>query len=119
MSDFPPIDELVGALMEDSNPQVRAEAARLIGEMAQTLNDEDREFAKQALNRAMTDPDPMVLMTVMNALGQLPTATIDDHDDDEEEDDTPLVKAEACAVCGKPLALTDPDTCQYDDCPYR
>lgn len=116
--DFPPLDELVEALMEDGDSRIRAEAARLIGEMSHTLNGDDREFAKQALNRAMTDPDPMVLMAVMNAIGQFPSAPIEDEPD-IEEDDTPLIKAEACAVCGKPIALADPDTCQYDKCPYR
>lgn len=110
--DFPSMDELVEALMEDSDAQVRAEAARLIGEMSHTLNGEDREFAKQALNRAMTDPDPMVLMAVMNAIGQFPSAEIVEDDEEEEEDDTPLVQAEVCPVCGKPLALFDHDECQ-------
>ena len=85
--DFPPIDDLIGALMEDGDPRIRAEAARLIGEMSHTLNGEDREFAKQALNRAMTDPDPSVLMSVMNAISQFPSAEVDHDEDDEEEDD--------------------------------
>ena len=117
MSDFPPIDELIGALMEDADPRIRAEAARLIGKMSHTLNSEDREFAKQALNRAMLDADPSVLMSVMNAIGQFPSAVI--QDDPIEEDDTVPVKADSCAVCGKPMALVDADSCQYDTCPYR
>lgn len=116
--DFPPIDELIEALMEDVDPRIRAEAARLIGEMSHTLGQEDREFAKQALNRAMTDADPMVLMTVMNSIGKFPAVQIDTDDDFEEEDVAP-VRAEACAVCGRPMALVDPDTCEQGDCPYR
>jgi len=109
--DFPPLDELVEALMEDGDSQIRVEAARLIGEMSHTLNPDDREFAKQALNRAMTDPDPMVLMAVMNAIGQFPSAEVV-VEDDEEIDDAPPIQAEVCPVCGKPLALFDHDECQ-------
>ena len=119
MNVFPSIDELIGALMEDADPRIRAEAARLIGEMSYTLNSEDREFAKQALNRAMLDADPAVLMSVMNAIGQFPAVAVEDEADDPIEDDVAPVKAESCAVCGKPMALVDPDSCQYDACPYR
>jgi len=119
MSEFPPIDDLIGALMEDANSNIRAEAARLIGEMSHTLNGEDREFAKQALNRAMTDPDPMVLMSVMTAIGKFPAQAVEEHDNDEPEDDSVPIKADACAVCGRPVALVDADTCQYDNCPYQ
>lgn len=119
MSNFPPIDELIGALMEDGDPRIRAEAARLIGEMSPTLGDDDREFAKQALNRAMTDPDPSVLMSVMGAISKFPSKAVVEDDDDEPEDDGVPVKADACAVCGRPMALVDPDTCSYDDCPYK
>jgi len=117
MSNFPPIGELIDALMENDNPAVRAKAAQLIGEMSHTLNREDREAAKQVLNRAMLDADPTVLMAAMTALGQIP-AIVDEEDEDPEEDDAP-VKAESCAVCGKPMALVDADTCEYDACPYR
>lgn len=116
--DFPPIDELVSALMEHDDARVRAKAASLIGEMSHTLNAQDREFAKQALNRAMTDMDPTVLMSVMSAIGQFPSIEVEEEHE-EEEDDTPLEKAEACAVCGRPMALVDADTCQQDNCPYR
>lgn len=118
MSDFPPIDELIDALMDDADPQIRAEAARLIGEKSHTLDGDDREFAKQALNRAMTDADPMVLMSVMNAIGQFPSRAPEPIEDDDDDDIAP-VKADACAVCGRPMALVDPDTCQQGDCPYR
>jgi hypothetical protein len=117
MNDFPPLDELVEALMEDADPRIRAEAARLVGVMSHTLNSEDREFAKQVLNRAMLDSDPMVLMSVMNAIGQFPSVAA--PDDPIEEEDIAPVKADSCAVCGKPMALVDGDTCQYDSCPYR
>lgn len=121
MSDFPSLDELVQALMEDSNPKVRAEAARLIGDMSANLSGEDREFAKQALNRAMTDPNPSVLMSAMSAMGRFPSAIEDDDDDyfDEEDQETMPIQAEACAVCGKPLALVEPASCPFDKCPYR
>lgn len=119
MSDFPPLDDLVGALMEDGDSRIRAEAARLIGEMSHTLNNDDREFAKQALNRAMTDPDPSVLMSVMSAIGKFPSKSVVDDEDDESEDDGLPVKADACAVCGRPTALVDPETCEYGDCPYK
>ncbi len=118
MSDFPPIDDLIGALMEDGDPRIRAEAARLIGEMSHTLNAEDREFAKQALNRAMIDPDPSVLMSVMSAIGKFPTQ-VEEPEDDVLEDDSAPVKADACAVCGRPMALVDADTCPQDNCPYK
>jgi len=118
MSEFPPIDELIEALMEDDNPQVRAEAARLIGEMSHTLHGEDREFAKQALNRAMLDTDPTVLMSVMNAISKFPSKEEVEPDDDDDDLRSP-VKAEACAVCSRPVALVDADTCQYDNCPYK
>ena len=88
--------------------KIRAKAARLIGEMSHTLDGEDREFAKQALNRAMADPDPSVLMTVMNAMGQFPAVEVEDEYDIEEEHVEPE-KAESCAVCGKPVALVDPE----------
>ena len=117
MSDFPPIDELIEALKEHADPRVRAKAARLIGEMAHTLDGNDRESAKQALNRAMLDADPSVLMSAMSALGQIPALV--DEDEDEMEDDSAPVKAESCAVCGKPMALVDGSSCEFDACPYR
>lgn len=123
MSDFPSIDELIEALMEDNNPAVRAEAARLIGEMSHTLNAEDRDFAKKALNRAMIDPDPTVLMSVMNAIGRFPTIVEDDDEDDDYiegyDEDTIPVRAAACILCGKPTALIEPATCPNEQCPYK
>ena len=62
-------------------------------------------------------PKPVRTADGVCRMGMAPVS--DDEEDDEEEDDTPLVKADACAVCGKPTALVDADTCQYDDCPYR
>lgn len=122
MSEFPPLDELVQALMEDSNPAVRAEAARLIGAMAHTLSGDDLSFAKQAIDRAMTDPDPSVLMSAMSAMSRFPSSIEDDDEDDyidEDDQATMPIMAESCKLCGKPLALVEPATCTFDNCPYR
>lgn len=103
--------------LASQNATVRASAAQALGENVGELDDDQYEAAKQALNNALIDPDPMVLMSAMSALSKFSRAALPliEAADDEE---TELV-AVICPVCGKPEMLADPATCEYSNCPYK
>ncbi|MCU0513221.1 MAG: HEAT repeat domain-containing protein [Anaerolineae bacterium] len=103
------------------NPQagVRAQAAQMLGEHVASLTDAQYDSAREALNQALADPDPQVLMTAMQALSHFNRHAADYAPAAAPADSGTAVQAAACRVCGRPEALVDAATCEYDTCPYR
>lgn len=116
MSDF---DAWIHHLLNNPDAAIRGEAARLLGENADALDDEQYSTALAALNQALADPDPMVLMTAMNAMSQFNRQAQEFEPETAEEETAPPIEAAVCRVCGKPEALVDPDECSYPNCPYK
>jgi hypothetical protein len=120
MSKDPEFLALIETLLKHPNSSERSKAAKAMGEHVMSLNDEEYEDAKTALNRALADKDPMVLMAAMGALTKYNRkAGTNDYEvvGDREEDLLPPTKA-VCKVCGKPEALIA-GGCERDDCPYH
>src|SRR5690242_9188988 len=111
MSNGASFEDVVLHLHGNPDPSIRAEAARLLGEHVDALDLTQYEEAKVALNQALTDPDPMVLMAAMTALSKYnriaSQEALDELNTDDEE--TEAVVASSCPVCGKPEALVAPD----------
>lgn len=95
----------------------RAAAAKNLGQQVDSLDDDQYNAAKEALNNALADRDPMVLMAAMNALSNFSRAGLPVMDEDDIEE-TELI-AVVCSVCGKPEMLADGTTCEYGNCPYK
>jgi hypothetical protein len=120
MVDATKFDNWVQHLSRNPDAAVRAKAAYLIGRSVGELDTDQYQVASQVLQKAMTDHDPTVLMAAMNALSQFTRGSEDIQlEDAEPRKGGRLVKADVCAVCGKPEALTDPDDCEYPNCPYK
>lgn len=117
----PEFANLIDTLHNSPDAGERMKAARALGEYVDDLNDEEYEAAKKALNKAMTDSNPMVLTAAMGAMTRFNRMTGEDdvvlHGDDED-DILPAEKA-ACSVCGRPEALIPDGGCERDDCPYK
>lgn len=116
----PEFAALIDTLLESDDSSERRQAAQTLGKYVDELNDTEYEAAKSALNKALTDTDPMVLMAAMGALTKYNRMAGDDdmviHGDDKD-DILPPEKA-TCTVCGRPEALIPDDGCERDDCPY-
>ncbi|MEL6403649.1 MAG: HEAT repeat domain-containing protein [Chloroflexota bacterium] len=112
---------LIDTLLNSDNSAERRQAAKTLGDYVDDLNDEEYDAAKDALNRALTDADPMVLMAAMGALTKYNRMSGKDdivlHGDDKD-DILPPEKA-TCSVCGRPEALIPDGGCERDDCPYK
>jgi hypothetical protein len=111
-------DSMIHHLKNNPDASIRVKAAQALGQAADSMNDEQYSSAMAALNQAMTDPDPMVLMAVMNAMSYFDRGSAD-YESDESVDTGPAVQASACRVCGKPEALVDPNECEFANCPYK
>lgn len=113
---------LIDTLLNSPDDMARMQAARALGDYVADLNDEEYEAAKSALNRAMTDSNPMVLTAAMGSMTKFNRKTPDDDDDffhgDDKDDILPPEKA-TCSVCGRPEALIPDGGCERDDCPYK
>ncbi len=96
----PSFDELIDHLQNNPDPSVRGEAIRLIVAMAPSLGGAQRQLAKDALNFALSDPDPMVLMAAMQALAAF-SAPMQDSGEGEDAD-APIAEAATCVECGRP-----------------
>lgn len=123
MSSDPEFANLLNTLLKSPVSAERMDAAHKLGRYANNLNDEEYEAAKSALNRALADPDPMVLMSAMQALGSYTRQSQEDYEDHIEGDDQdeilkPLERS-GCRLCGRPEALIPEGGCERDDCPYR
>lgn len=122
MSEDPTFNNILDALANDPNPTVRAEAAQTLGDYVDQLTDAEYETARSALDKALTDPDPMVLMAAMNAMTQYDrrgAAAMYDDDELQAPVDEAAAQAAICSVCGKPEALIAADGCGRADCPYQ
>ena len=124
MSSDAEFQNLIDTLLTGSNSVERMQAAKALGDYVDDLSDEEYEDAKTALNRAMADPDPMVLTTAMSAMtkfnrsGIQITGDIEFEGDDRDDLIHPPEKA-VCDVCHRPEALIPEDGCEREDCPYR
>jgi hypothetical protein len=121
MSDGASFEDVVHHLHHNPDPSVRAEAARLLGEHVNALDNAQYEEAKIALSHALTDPDPMVLMAAMSALSNYNRIASQEAMDElnTNDEETEAISAAACRVCGKPEALIAPDECERANCPYK
>jgi hypothetical protein len=111
-------DAMIHHLLNNPDAAIRVQAAQALAQSVGSLDDEQYSTALSALNQAMTDPDPMVLMAAMNAMGHFDRAE-DDFEPEQPVDTGPPVQASACRVCGKPEALVDANECEYPNCPYK
>lgn len=111
-------DAWIHHLLNNPDASIRAKAAQTLGEYVESLDEDQYATAMSALSQAMTDPDPMVLMTVMSVMGDF-NRMPDDSLTEEAVDSGPAVQASACRVCGKPEALVDTGECEYPNCPYK
>lgn len=112
---------LIDTLLNSPDDMARMQAARALGDYVDDLSDEEYEAGKSALNRAMTDSNPMVLTAAMGSMTKYNRMTGEDDvvlHGDREEDILPPEKA-ACVVCGRPEALIPDGGCERDDCPYK
>jgi len=118
----PEFKALIDTLLNSPNDSDRANAARTLGQYVHDLSDEEYEAAKKALDKAMTDSNPMVLMAAMGAMPKFNRKTDSDDDmvlhGDDKDDILPPERA-VCAVCGRPEALIPDGGCERDDCPYK
>lgn len=111
------LNELVDILQNDPDPMNRAQAATELGNAADWMSDDDKRILADILNQAMLDSDPMVLTAAITALGKI---RVDDTIIDEDLDETePIATTHVCSICGKPEVLVAPETCEYDNCPYK
>jgi hypothetical protein len=115
-------DALLHHVLRNPKAQDRAQAAFLLGKHVDELDEEQYQTAMIALNQALNDADPRVVMEAMTALTQF-TRHADEGwgaPADVDPDQVPPAKrARSCAVCGKPEPLIDPETCEFDNCPFR
>lgn len=124
MSHEPPsFEEVLWHLIHNDDAQLRVQAAQMLGEYVDNLDDEQYAQASGALNRALNDRDPMVIMASMTALSAYQRRARDIQTElttqaDVDEDTLPIADA-TCSVCGKPQALVDGTTCEQPQCPYR
>jgi hypothetical protein len=124
MSKNSEFDNVIDTLLNGKDATDRMKAAKVLGDFVDDLSDDEYEAAKTALNRAMTDPDPMVLtsamqsMTKYNRKGVQITGDIEVHGDREEDLLHPPEKS-VCDVCHRPQALIPDGGCERDDCPYK
>jgi hypothetical protein len=121
MSKDPEFNALIETLLKHPNSSERQKAAKALGDFVFNLNDEEYEEAKTALNRALADKDPMVLMSAMGSLTKYNRKGGKDEDivvGDRKEDLLPPPTKAVCKVCGKPEALIA-GGCERDDCPYN
>lgn len=109
--------QVIDQALNDSNPQTRAQAVRWLAENVDQLTDEQYEEAKRAVERAMMDSDPTVIMMAMQAMGSFTRAASQLQPTAEEDDAEPV--AAMCSVCGKPEWLINAADCEYATCPYK
>jgi hypothetical protein len=126
MSSDSEFKNLIDTLLNNPDSSARMKAARTLGDYVDNLDEAEYEQAKKALDRALSDPDPMVLTTAMGSLTKYsrrggPRRIVDEdmdvHGDTEEDLLHPPTRA-VCDVCGRPEALIPEGGCEREDCPY-
>ncbi|MGB7342198.1 MAG: HEAT repeat domain-containing protein [Phototrophicaceae bacterium] len=112
---------LIDTLHNSPDASERMQAARALGNYVDDFSDEEYEMAKSALNKAMTDNNPLVLTAAMGSMTKfnrmIGTDDVFLHGDDQD-DILPAEKA-VCSVCGRPEALIADGGCERADCPYK
>ena len=128
MSDELTFDDVLRYLKNDPSADNRAEAARILGDYVGDLSDAEYTVARHALNNALADPHPQVVMAAMNSLTTYDREGKGKHivgEDFEIHGDTPEdlgvapPQRSACNVCGRPEVLVPDGGCDRDDCPYK
>jgi hypothetical protein len=130
MSDELTFDQVLRYLQNDPNPSNRAEAAKILGEFVGDLSDEEYMVARQALNNALADAHPQVVMAAMNSLTtydregkgkgkHIVGEDFEIHGDTPEDLGVAPPEKAACNVCGRPEVLIPDGGCDRDDCPYK
>jgi len=125
MSHDAEFNALLDTLLNSQSGTDRAKAAQALGNYVEELDTGEYEEAKAALNRALTDYDPMVLTAAMQALTLYnrhgpPHIEGDDFEiHGDSEDDMIHPERALCDVCGRPEALIPQGGCERDDCPYK
>lgn len=114
----PTVQEAIQGAKENSDPSVRAECVAWLAQNVAELNEAEYEAAKGAIESALMDTDPSVLMQAMQAMPAFNRAAQAFGAENDEDDEAAPVAA-MCAVCGKPEWAVDPDTCEEPNCPYR
>lgn len=119
MSDGLTFDDVLYHLAHNERADARAYAAELLGQYVDHLNDEEYQRASAALNQALTDPEPTVILAVMQALSAYNRKARQDAAKARREAGRPPVAIKLCQVCSKPEALADPNLCPHANCPYK
>lgn len=124
MANDPEFQKLIDTLLTGKNANDRMKAAKSLGDYVDNLSNDEYKQAIDALNRAMMDPDPMVLTTAMQSMtkytrggGIQITGDIELHGDTEDDLLHPPERS-VCSVCHRPEALIPDGGCERDDCPY-
>jgi hypothetical protein len=124
MSHDPEFLGLLQSLLHAPKSGDRIQAARVLGQYVDHLNDEEYVEARDALNSALRDADPMVLMEAMQSLTrydrEIRMIRSEEAAQTDAEDETihPIEQA-VCKLCGRPEALIASGGCERADCPYR
>jgi len=119
MSDGLTFDDVLYHLAHNERADARAYAAELLGQYVDQLSDEEYQRASAALNQALADPDPMVIMAVMQALSAYNRKARQDAALARQGATRPPIAIKLCAVCSKPEALADANLCPHANCPYK
>lgn len=125
MSHDPEFNQLLETLLHGATSSERMQAAKLLGQHVEQLNDDEYMDARNALNQALSDADPMVLMEAMQSLTRYDRQIRTIRDEygevygDAAEDMIHPIERAACKVCGRPEALISAGGCDREDCPYR
>jgi len=119
MSDEVTFDDVLYHLAHNPQADARAYAAELLGQYVDQLSDEEYKQASGALNQALSDPDPTVIMAVMQALSAYNRKARQQAKQALQSASAPPIAIRLCAVCSKPEALADPKLCPHQDCPYK
>lgn len=124
MSQDPEFLGLLQALLHAPKAGDRVQAARILGQYVDHLNDEEYAEARDALNSALRDADPMVLMEAMQSLTRYDREirlirSEEAMQEDVEEDNIEPIEQAVCKLCGRPEALISAGGCERADCPYR
>ncbi|MCS6836134.1 MAG: hypothetical protein NZ750_08980 [Anaerolineae bacterium] len=119
MSDGLTFDDVLYHLAHNERADARAYAAQLLGDYVDHFSDEEYQRASAALNQALTDPDPTVILAVMQALSAYNRKARRDVARARQSADRPPVAIKLCQVCGKPESLADANLCPHANCPYK
>jgi hypothetical protein len=113
-------EEILSYLVTHPRADGRAYAAELLGEHVDSLSDDEYQRAAHALNDALADADPQVVMAAMLAPSQYNRQALRQVEQAERQaDETKLIAIALCKVCQKPEMLADITLCPHADCPYK